>query len=432
MNKDDLQQWLDETLGDGKRYDELSRTLALSKDPTEWFKSNSQTLELYPGYNKFAKQMKPLDERFKSEVGDKDWSKASKAFRRDIAETLGVDESELDKTFEELRRKQALTDEYQREQQLKYDRQKAVDDYKHSYLGMSEKNPLNVGLNAIADFVISRDTRKAIAEDPDNSGRIAGNATVDILGKTADALPGVGGIVAGPALRAGRDIAEDKDWEDVVANAGIDVVSNAVLAQGLKGVPGVNDIGFLHKIEEKIPMGQWSQAARAELKEVPMVPTKFKDRNAIVDWIKQQPKEYQGAYNQALVKTVNKPMRTVNKELQKTEKDLQKKYYDEAYLTLADKAWTRNHPVKSALGLTYDDAVRMIERGSLGKGQEAINDKIEGKLENPAKIKGNYDKALDYIIRNTKKQWEAGFTPNKENGELMYEAWKKWKLEGEK
>jgi len=71
MNKDDLQQWLDETLGDGERYDELSRTLAMSKDPTEWFKSNSQTLELYPGYNKFAKQMKPLDERFKSEVGDK-------------------------------------------------------------------------------------------------------------------------------------------------------------------------------------------------------------------------------------------------------------------------------------------------------------------------------------------------------------------------
>lgn len=432
MNKDDLQQWLDETLGDGKRYDELSRTLALSKDPTEWFKSNSQTLELYPGYNKFAKQMKPLDERFKSEVGDKDWSKASKAFRRDIAETLGVDESELDKTFEELRRKQGLTDEYQREQQLKYDRQKAVDDYKHSYLGMSEKNPLNVGLNAIADFVISRDTRKAIAEDPDNSGRIAGNATVDILGKTADALPGVGGIVAGPALRAGRDIAEDKDWEDVVANAGTDVVSNAVLAQGLKGVPGVKDIGFLHKIEEKFPMGQWSQAARAEVKEAPLVPTKFKDRNAIVDWIKQQPKEYQGAYNQALVNTQGKSMRTVNKALQKTEKDLQKKYYDEAYLTIADKAWTKNHPVKSALGLGYDDAVRMIERGSLGKGQEAINDKIEGKLENPAKIKGNYDKALDYIIRNTKKQWEEGFTPNKENGELMYEAWKKWKLEGEK
>lgn len=432
MNKDDLQQWLDETLGDGERYDELSRTLAMSKDPTEWFKSNSQTLELYPGYNKFAKQMKPLDERFKSEVGDKDWSKASKAFRRDIAETLGVDESELDKTFEELRRKQGLTDEYQREQQLKYDRQKVVDDYKHSYLGMSEKNPLNVGLNAIADFVISRDTRKAIAEDPNNSGRIAGNATVDILGKTADALPGVGGIVAGPALRVGRDIAEDKDWEDVAVNGLSDALSNAVLAQGLKGVPGVKDIGFLHKIEEKIPMGQWSQAARTELKEAPLVPTKFKDRNAIVDWIKQQPKEYQGAYNQALVNTQGKSMRTVNKALQQTEKDLQKKYFDEAYLTLADKAWTKNHPVKSALGLGYDDAVRMIERGSLGKGQEAINDKREGKLENPAKIKGNYDKALDYIIRNTKKQWEAGFTPNKENGELMYEAWKKWKLEGEK
>lgn len=431
MNKDDLQQWLDETLGDGKRYDELSLSLAQSKDPTEWFKSNSQTLELYPGYNKFAKQIKPLDERFKSEVGDKDWSKASKAFRRDIAETLGVDESELDKTFEELRRKQGLTDEYQREQQLKYDRQKAVDDYKHSYLGMSEKNPLNVGLNAIADFVISRDTRKAVAEDPDNSGRIAGNATVDIVGKTADALPGFGGIVAGPALRAGRDIAEDKDWEDVAANAGTDVLTNAILAKGLKGVPGVNDIGFLHKIEETIPMGQWSQAARAELKEAPIVPT-FKDRNAIVDWIKQQPKEYQGAYNQALVNTKKKSMKTVNKELQKTEKDLQKKYLDEAYLTKADQAWVENHKVKTALGLGYDDVVRMVERGTLGKGQEAINDKIEGKIENPAKIKGNYDKALDYIIRNTKKQWEEGFTPNKQDGELMYEAWKKWKLEGDK
>ena len=49
-------------------------------------------------------------------------------------------------------------------------------------------------------------------------------------------------------------------------------------------------------------------------------------------------------------------------------------------------------------------------------------------FQNPKKIKGDYDKALNYIIEQNKRQWAAGFRPNSTD-DIVAKAYQKWLLE---
>lgn len=146
-----------------------------------------------------------------------------------LARKYGSTPEEVSKAFTEIGKekaaadeKQKIADEYKREAEARYARQKAVDDYQHSYLGMDLDNPLNIGLNKLGDFIISDKTKRAVVEDPNDAGRIAGNIAVDIGGTAADFIPGVGGYVIGPTIRTGRNIAEGDKASDIVREAALD------------------------------------------------------------------------------------------------------------------------------------------------------------------------------------------------------------------
>ena len=438
MNKDDLQEWLDETVVNGETYDELSRTLAESKNPEEWFAANSSTLKLYPGYNKFAKQTKPLDERFKSELGKEDWEKASKAFRLDVAKALGVDESELDKVFKDLSEKQELTNKFQSEEQAKFDRKKLVDDYVHSYLGMDERNPVNKALNAVADFVISDDTRKAVAEDPNNSGRIAGNAAVDIVGSTGDILPGVPGVVIGPTLRTGRNIAEGKEIDDIAGNAVADYGSNFALEKGLKAfIPGLRGRGAAQQVEDIFPFRKWAEKARRAEKaaktskeiDKSVIPV-FSSEDEARRWANTLEDEaIRNKYLDLIYTNRGKPIVDLNKALGVQEKEIKDNLLKQYWKDLSYKESKEKDlgNVKSMLGIGYEDLIRGTERVAAQKGQSKVNSKMEQKIENPSKIQGKYDKALDYIIRRYESDWENGKNEPSTENKLVHDAWLKWK-----
>ena len=187
---------------------------------------------------------------------------------------------------------------------LKKAREEAVNE-DYSYLGMDKDNPINKGLNWLADKIISEDTKKAIIEDPSNTSRIAGNAAVDIVGNAADFMPGVGGYVVGPAIRAGRDIAEGKDASTIATNAGKDLAVNAVVGAGLKGIGGIaDDVPFFKGIARKLKdrVGKWEDIIEKSEKDIPNAtpPHPTKTKTEMQNFVDDLPAHERSAYDDVL------------------------------------------------------------------------------------------------------------------------------------
>lgn len=193
-----------------------------------------------------------------------------------------------------------LTDE-----KIQKEREDAVNNYEHSYFGMDKDNPINKGMNWLADKIISDDTKKAIIEDPSNTSRIVGNAATDIGGTAADFLPGVGGYVVGPAIRMGRDIAEGKDASTIAENVGKDLAVNAVVGAGLKGVGGIADDvpifkGAARKLKDTI--GKWEDLIEQSKKDIPnaKTPHTTKTKTEMQDFVDGLPEHERKAYDDVL------------------------------------------------------------------------------------------------------------------------------------
>ena len=320
--------------------------------------------------------------------------------------------------------KQKIADEYKREAEARYARQKAVDDYQHSYLGMDLDNPLNIGLNKLADFIISDKTKRAVVEDPNDAGRIAGNIAVDIGGTAADFIPGVGGYVIGPTIRTGRNIAEGDKASDIVREAALDYGGNIALSQGLKGIPGIGDFGPLRKIEDKT-IGKWKEVAENLEKDVDFdnvftVPS-FESKGEFFKWAEKLPPETRKEVQKIVASSSEADVR----------KNLQgyvKKNVEEN-IRLSEnmpyyKKYAAEHPVQTFVGKTVEPVTVGAERTAAEHGTRTPT---EYKTSSPKKIK-DYSTALDYIIENNKRQWEAGFKPRDMSG-IVGEAYKKWESE---
>ena len=184
-------------------------------------------------------------------------------------------------------------------------REQAVNE-DYSYLGMDKDNPINKGLNWLADKIISEDTKNAIIEDPSNTSRIVGNAAVDIAGTAADFMPGLAGVFAGPTLRTTRDIAEGKSAGTVTKNALKDYGLNAVVGYGLKGVPGMaDDVSIFKGAARKFKdtLGKWGDKVETANKKVSHAKIDVKPSKNIDEFQKQidnLPKEYQQPYEDVL------------------------------------------------------------------------------------------------------------------------------------
>ena len=416
MDKDTLLDFL-------APYDEdLYAELMNTDDVQGFINKHRADLQSFPGYAEIEKgPEKTPKERVKEAFTS--YTDNNPYYVEEKAQLLNLKADEVNALLAELAAEQKAAEEYQAQQQLLYERQKAVEEYQHPYFGMDVDNPINKGLNWLADQIISPDTRKAVIEDPSNTGRIYGNAAVDVIGTGADFLPGVGGIVVGPAIRTGRDIAEDKDLADIVIDRGADLGANLVLNEGLKGIPGVRDLGPLKKVEEKLPMNEWTtqaeRAARGKAK-LPEVP-KFKTTAEAQEWIMKQPKAQRDAYQKALDEAVGK--KEIRESISKTQEALDEARKQQNRHSERAQQWTKEHPVKAGIGEAIPKVTTGVEKTTVHKSKEQLKD--DKKVSNPKKIKGDYNKALDYIIEQNKRQWAAGFRPNSTD-DIVAKAYQKW------
>jgi hypothetical protein len=420
MNKDTLLDFLGQY--DQDLYNELMNT----DDVQGFVNRHVKDLQSFPGYAEIEKgpektPKEKVKEAFTSYVDNNPY------YVEEKAQLLNLKPDEVNSLLAELAAEQKAAEEYQAQQQLMYDRQKAVNDYQHSYLGMDTANPVNKILNWAADKIISDDTRKAIIEDPNNTARIAANAAVDVGGTAADFMPGVGGIVVGPALRTGRDIAEDKDLADIVVDRGADLGANLVLNEGLKGIPGVRDFGPLRKVEEKLPTNEWVELAERANKNKGALPDmpKFKNLTEAQEWILKQPKAQRDAYQKALDEAVGK--KEVREAMSKTQEALDEARKQQNRQTERAKEWAKQNKGKAAVGEAIPQLTTGLEKTGVHMTKEGLSGD-DKKISNPKKIKGDYDKALDYIIEQNKRQWAAGFRPNSTD-DIVAKAYQKWLLE---
>lgn len=423
MNKDELLDYLAST--DAELYKDL---MSYDGKTEDFYKQNKKRLRELPDFPDIEDKLKaPKTPKERVKDAFDDYNGLDPYYVEQKANKLNLNVDEVNKWLNELYNERKAAEAFEQKAQLDYERQKAVDDYKHRYFGMSEDNPINKGLNKVADFIISSDTRKAIKDDPNNTGRIIGNAAADIGGTAADFLPGVGGYVVGPGIRAARDIAEDKPLDEILLNAGTDVGSNFILGKDLKRL-GVNDFGPARQIEELLPTSKWAEKAnkaysfkKQNFDKIPDLKTR-RDYNR---WIEKQPSETRDAYYKVLEDTKGHSNK-VKEALENKKEELKDIYNAERRKIATADAWVKDNELKAALGREIQPG---IQRTIWNESQEAVKDKLTGandKLTNPKSIKGDYNKAIDYVIKNTKKQWEAGFVPNAVPGDITYEAYKKW------
>ena len=416
MDKDTLLDFL------GQYDPDLYAELMDTDDVEGFIARHTADLQSFPGY---ASIEKPKEKTPKERVKDAfaKYEGNDPHYVEEKAGLLNLPNEDVVNYLAELAAEQKAAEEYEKQQQALYERQQAVNGYVHPYFGMDKDNPANKALNWLADRVISNDTRNAIIEDPSNTSRIVGNAAADIGGTAADFMPGIGGIVVGPAIRTARDVAEDKELEDIITQRGSDLATNLVLNEGLKGIPGIRDMGPLKKIEEKLPTNSWVELAEKAKKakgSLPELP-KFKNMSEAQEWLMKQPKNQREAYQKALDDAYGQGWR---KDLEKTRETLDEVRKKENRQSQRASEWSKEHKVKAAVGEGIPQATKGLEKTTVHKGKEAATTE-QKKVENPKKIKGDYDKALDYIINQNKRQWAAGFKPNSTD-DIVAKAYQKW------
>lgn len=348
-----------------------------------------------------------------------------------------IDELQTEK--EEENEKQKIANEYKREAETRFERQKAVDNYKYPYLGLDDDNPINRFLNGVADILISDDTRKAIIDDPNNNAGIIGNAATDIVGTGADIIPGYGALI-GTGLRTARDIVNDKDWSDIVRRGLVDaaIAGGPSLWGKLKGVKRdvdavENASSILDNLSPEAKTASDYIKKGKEYDKLFEVNVKKTGLNAMNDDVMRETFANMSKEDFALYKA---QLKKKNPKMYDVIKDVKYENRADGVLDAYNK--------KAAEGASFAD--NELVQAKLYKKQNPkkyaaykVAKGIENKVSGPAtKIslheageqkKPRYTKdVINYIIDTTAKQWEAGFIPTPKQG-IVYEAYKKWESE---
>lgn len=357
----------------------------------------------------------------------------------------GVDPELIKAELEKLRTEKAKKDNEKKkgdEQKAKeterYARQKAVDDYRHSYLGMDLDNPINKGLNWLADMIISDDTKRAIIEDPENTAAILANAGVDIGGTALDFAPGYGALL-GTGARVSRDIAQGRDFGDVVSRNWVDAAlgaGGAKLSKSFK-VKGVKDdaeaatqalAGQTGNVGEAVQnIKKLENIGKGDLlywvphpDEVKYIASKdFTPR----DWAK-----YVAQFEDTMPETYEflKGIKYEDRgkllsKLKEATENVKSFAQNEGERALAVR---RKHPIKYK-AVEYGTPV--MKQGAVGLSKTTSR---AGKQDTPYKTsdpnKATFKReqdVIDWYKENYGDQWRAGFKPRPINGELMMKAW---------
>lgn len=182
----------------------------------DWEQKYRKDLRMFKGYSDLEKSSVPLRDRVRGEFDS--YTDVPVWYLKGKAAKLGVTIDDVKKALGELeeerkyfegreRRKKEIKDGFKWNFASDYSKQRYIDNPDASIFGKEGKfNPYSKeGQDELSDVILG------------------GAAAV------ADFLPGLGGTFAGPVIRAGRNIAEGQDDEDVVSNFAADAGANAVV-----------------------------------------------------------------------------------------------------------------------------------------------------------------------------------------------------------
>lgn len=405
-----------------------------------FLKNNDSFFQTLKGYNEFDWNFdKPLKER----LTNAHYAQRDPNYIEGLSLRYNATPEEIISTLDELQaekkeenEKQKIANEYKREAETRFERQKAVDNYKYPYLGLDDDNPINRFLNGVADILISDDTRKAIIDDPNNNAGILGNAATDIVGTGADIIPGYGALI-GTGLRTARDIVNDKDWSDIVRRGLVDaaIAGGPSLWGKLKGVKRdvdavENASSILDNLAPEAKTASDYIKKGKEYDKLFEVNAKKTGLNAMNDDVMRETFANMSKEDFALYKA---QLKKKNPKMYDVIKDIKYENRADGVLDAYNK--------KAAEGASFADnelmqAEQYKKQNPKKYAAYKVAKGIENKVSGPAtKIslheageqkKPRYTKdVINYIIDTTAKQWEAGFIPTPKQG-IVYEAYKKW------
>lgn len=424
---------------------------SIGNDPDNWFERNREMFKELPGYRKAYKKVGKPEERLYNIIKDDPNLDYTQQEVWDLMDEAGIESEEimnksLDKIRKDREKSKKTAEEIAREklaQQYRYDRQKAVDDYQHSYLGMDKDNPINKGLNWLADMIISDDTKSAIIEDPDNTAAILANAGVDIGGTALDFAPGYGALL-GTGTRVGRDIAQGRDFGDVVGRNWVDAAlggAGAKLSKSFK-VKGVKDdaeaatqalAGQTGNVGEAVQnIKKLENIGKGDLLYWVPHPDEVKyiasENFTPRDWAK-----YVAQFEDTMPETYEflKGIKYEDRgkllsKLKEATENVKSFAQNEGERALAIR---REHPIKYK-AVEYGTPV--LKQGAVGLSKttsRAGKQDTPYKTSDPSRMKAKDTKdAIEWMIENYKDQWSAGFKPREGiNTPMEMEAYRQWK-----
>ena len=424
----------------------LAESFSQSSDPDKWLKEAN--LE---GYSEFTDNYESLDEF----IGDRDQILA-KLYRNldgkipSGARMQSFREKHPDISEEDIVAWFNKTNQYREDEfkarQYEVDRMKRAKEVKD--------------LNFVVDALVSDYSKKRYIDDPTTSvlgGRqfnpysSEGQKEIrdQILGATAaatDFVPGLGGVVTGPVIRAGRDaLHHDEKYKpegtpvsnfikDVGFNAGVEYLPTAVLRKltraekgGSKTSSFFGDAYYNSVIDEEL-------AVNREARNLAQEALKKKEFNGLAEkdlWndIRRLPdSEFKTLVEAELAKgkRPSSALREVEYNYQKFEsepvRDLNEKLAERGSLYTSNETSTpliRKDVLKPEL-TPLQDWMRVTMRGGSKVGPGAVKAVGAGKAREV-----NSDEALkEWYKSNYTRDWAMGFAPHYKEGDALWEAFK--------
>lgn len=435
--------------GEMKRFD-MIKSFIDAKDKDKWLKDNAQELENYSAYTDAYNNIEEfigdrstrLAKFYDNQKGNKPTAARMQSFLNKNPDISADDVNAwFDKTnaykaaYEEERKYKA--ERVKRAKEVEnlpwykdiftsdYSKQRYIDDPTTSILGGSQFNPY------------SKEGQSEIRDQ--------------ILGATAGAtefLPGIGGVLIGPTIRAGRDAYHkysDEKYKpegslltnyatDVGMNAGVEYLPTAILSRisrgtgrAAKGARFLNDplwVNTLNKEESIIKEGHNTIDD--------LLNSKVYDNNEIYNIIRNLPdSEYKadllsnidlqkGNLRDQIIPIHRKWRTELSPDVQEAWRNVREKGYD----VTADKN------SKYFLNKVYEPKLSRIQNviKNTAKYGENVGPGIVKSTTNPQVNVSDKDRTQkDWLTANYIRQWEAGFKPKEMEGDPLWEAYKEWK-----
>lgn len=425
---------------------ELAESFSQSSDPDKWLKEAN--LE---GYSEFTDNYESLDDF----IGDRDQILA-KLYRNldgkipSGARMQSFREKHPDISEEDIVAWFNKTNQY-REDEIKA-RQYEVDRMKRA---QEVKN-----LNFIVDALVSDYSKKRYIDDPTTSvlgGRQFNPYSSEgqkelrdqILGATAaatDFVPGLGGVLTGPVIRAGRDaLHQDEKYKpegtpvsnfikDVGFNAGVEYLPTAVLRRLTKAEKGgsksssfFGDAYYNSVIDEEL-------AVNREARNLAQEALKKKEFNGLAEkdlWndIRRLPDSEFKTLVEAELAKGKRPSSALNQVEFKYQtfesepvRELNEKLAERGSLYTSNETSTpliRKDVLKPELS-PLQDWMRVTMRGGSKVGPGVVKAVGAGKTREV-----NSDEALkEWYKSNYTRDWAMGFAPHYKEGDALWEAFK--------